>query len=157
MSVLQLVCLHQVVTLLAKFRLVFTESVSSACVWSLVFTVSSLPSKYSYLCHTPVNPWNVQLTTDITVYKTHPPRMSAVFDKSYIFKGIVHSDWQFYHHLLTLVSLQTCVNFFLLQNTKEDTLENVGSFGDHWLPLCGHRNTCSKYLIESKSLQVEMT
>jgi len=30
------------------------------------------------------------------------------------------------HHLLTLMSFQTGIGFFLLQNTKEDILKNVG-------------------------------
>jgi len=31
------------------------------------------------------------------------------------------------HHLLTLLLFQTCMSFFVLSNTKEDILKNVGN------------------------------
>jgi len=31
------------------------------------------------------------------------------------------------HHLITVKLFQTCMNFFLLLNTKEDILNNVGN------------------------------
>ncbi len=34
---------------------------------------------------------------------------------------------RFWHHLLTLMSFQTCVTFFLLWNIKGDILMNVGN------------------------------
>jgi len=39
-------------------------------------------------------------------------------------KGIVH---KFCYHLLTLKLFQTCMNFFLLLNSLEDILKNVGN------------------------------
>ncbi len=40
-------------------------------------------------------------------------------------EGIVHSKCLFCH-LLILHLFQTCMSFFLLLNTKEDVLKNVG-------------------------------
>jgi len=34
---------------------------------------------------------------------------------------------KFCHHLITLKLLQTCMSLFLLPNTKEDVLKNVGN------------------------------
>ncbi len=45
---------------------------------------------------------------------------------------------KFSHHLLTLMSFQTCTSFFLMLNIKEDILMNAGIQtvdGPHWLPL----------------------
>jgi len=53
-------------------------------------------------------------------------------------KGIVHPKWKCWHHLLTLKWFQTCMSFFLLLNTKENILKNVGNRTvdcNHWLPL----------------------
>ncbi len=44
---------------------------------------------------------------------------------------------KFCHHLLILKYFQTCMNVFVLLNTKEDILKNVGNRavrGYHWLP-----------------------
>jgi len=40
-------------------------------------------------------------------------------------KGRVHPKWKLCHHLLTLMSSQTCMNFFPLWNTKGKILQNV--------------------------------
>ncbi len=40
-------------------------------------------------------------------------------------------------YTLTLMSFQICMSFFLLLNTKQDILKNVGNqtfAGSHWLP-----------------------
>ncbi len=43
-------------------------------------------------------------------------------------KGTVHPKIkQFCHHLLSLKYFQTCMNVFVLPNTKEDILKNVGN------------------------------
>ncbi len=49
-------------------------------------------------------------------------------------KGIVDPK---NHHLLSLKLFQSCMNVFVLLNTKEDILKNVGNravLGHHWLP-----------------------
>ncbi len=45
-----------------------------------------------------------------------------------LIKGTVHPKMkQFCHHLLSLKYFQTCMNVFVLPNTKEDILKNVGN------------------------------
>ncbi len=44
-----------------------------------------------------------------------------------VIKGMVHPKWKFCHYLLTLTLSQTCINFFLVLNKKEDILKNVGN------------------------------
>ncbi len=39
----------------------------------------------------------------------------------------MHPKMNFCHYLLTHMSFQTCMDFFLLLNTKEDILKNVGN------------------------------
>ncbi len=51
----------------------------------------------------------------------------TVLGKHYIFKGLFTEDWKLCHNLLTLKLFQTCMSFFLLLNTKEDILKNVGN------------------------------
>jgi len=41
--------------------------------------------------------------------------------------NIIWSYFLFCHHLLTLKLSQTCLNFSLLLNTKDDILKNVGN------------------------------
>ncbi len=41
------------------------------------------------------------------------------------FKGIVNSDSTFCLHLLTHMSFQTCMSFFLMLNIKEGILKNA--------------------------------
>ncbi len=51
-------------------------------------------------------------------------------------KGTVHPKMKFCRHLLTFMSLQTCMSFLLLY-TKDGDLKNVGIQtvdGSHWLP-----------------------
>ncbi len=42
-------------------------------------------------------------------------------------KGTVHPKIKFCHYLHTLLSFQTSINVFVLLNTKEDILKNVGT------------------------------
>ncbi len=42
-------------------------------------------------------------------------------------KGQFTQKWKFCHHLLTLKYFQTCMNVFVLLNTKEDILKNEGN------------------------------
>jgi len=42
-----------------------------------------------------------------------------------IWSGV--SQAKFYHYLLTLMVFQTCIHYFLVLNTKEDILKNVGN------------------------------
>ncbi len=50
-------------------------------------------------------------------------------------KGIVQPKM----NILSSFTLKTCMSFFLVLNTKEDILKNVGNeavAGSHWLPYC---------------------
>jgi len=52
--------------------------------------------------------------------------------------------WKCSHSLLTLKLFQTCMSFFLLLNTKEDILKNVGNQtvdSSHLTPIVGKENT----------------
>ncbi len=44
-----------------------------------------------------------------------------------VVKGIVHPTIYFCHYLLTDMLSQTCINLFLVANTKEDISKNVGN------------------------------
>ncbi len=44
-----------------------------------------------------------------------------------VIKGIVHPTIYFCHYLLTDMLSQTCINLFLVVNTKEDISKNVGN------------------------------
>ncbi len=44
-----------------------------------------------------------------------------------VIKGIVHPKIYFCHYLVTHMLSQTCFNFFLVPNTKEDILKNLGN------------------------------
>ncbi len=43
----------------------------------------------------------------------------------------------FFCHLLTLMSFQTCMSFFLMLNTEEDILKNFEEPNSCWSPLYG--------------------
>ncbi len=60
-----------------------------------------------------------------------------------MFKGIISPKMKIKcsHHLLTLMSFQTCVRFFLMLNTKEDILENFEKLNSYWSPLTREVNT----------------
>ncbi len=66
-----------------------------------------------------------------------------------ILKGYFTRKWKFFHHLLTLISLQTCIHLFRLKNTKQiianktefqTTLETIDLY-------CGWRNTETSFKI----------
>ncbi len=62
---------------------------------------------------------------------------SRAFFDAVPLKGLFTPKWTFCHHLFTLHLFQTCMIFFLLFNTKEDILKNVGDQtvdGSPWLP-----------------------
>ncbi len=44
-----------------------------------------------------------------------------------VIKGIVHPKNKILSLLLTVMLYQTCINFILVLNTKEDILKNVGN------------------------------
>ncbi len=46
--------------------------------------------------------------------------LNCPFKNATAIKEIVQSKWKFCHHLFSLKLFQTCMNFFLLLNTKED-------------------------------------
>ncbi len=54
-----------------------------------------------------------------------------------LWRGSLPKKWTFCHHLLTLMSFQTCMGFLLMLHIKEDILKNAGNQtidGPHWLP-----------------------
>jgi len=47
--------------------------------------------------------------------------------QSLVLKGIVEPKIKFCHYLFTEMLFQTCINLFLVLNTKEYILKNVGN------------------------------
>ncbi len=49
-------------------------------------------------------------------------------------KKLFTQKWKCCHHLLPLMSFQTCVRFFLMLKAKEDILKNQTVVDPHWHP-----------------------
>ncbi len=63
----------------------------------------------------------------------------------YPFNGIAHPKINFGHYLLTHMLSQTCINFFLVLNTKYDISKNVGNqtvAGPHLIVAKSYRSHC---------------
>jgi len=69
--------------------------------------------------------WNTEHT-----WKDYSEFFITVQNYSTVHNNNMHTftqKWKFCHHLLTLKFFQTCMSFFLLLNSKEDILKNVGN------------------------------